>query len=156
MQTGILHLHNLMRWVVILFMLLTLIKSASGMGGNKTFTSGDRKTALFMMISVDIQLLLGLYLYFTGAWGIKNIQNQGMGNIMKDNVSRFFAIEHTIGMLIAIILVHIGYATIKKNINDKSKFSKLFWFTLIAVVITLIFIPWPFREGVGRPWFPGM
>ena len=156
MQTGILHLHNLMRWVVILFILLTLIKSAGGLNGLKAFTAGDRKTALFLMISVDIQLLLGLYLYFAGAWGVKNIQNQGMGNVMKDSVSRFFAVEHLAGMLIGLVLIHIGYAAVKKNIADKAKFKKLFLFTLFAAIIMLASVPWPFREGIGRPLFPGM
>lgn len=156
MQTGLLHLHNIMRWVVIIFMLLTLIKSAGGLNGLKAFTAGDKKTAMFMMISVDVQLLLGLALYFMGPWGIKNIQNQGMGNIMKDSVGRFFAVEHTLGMLIGLVLIHIAYASVKKNIPDAAKFKKLFLFTLIAAVAILISIPWPFRAGVGRPLFPGM
>jgi len=156
MQTGILHLHNIMRWVVILFILITLVKSASGMNGTKPFTAGDRRNALFMMISVDIQLLLGLYLYFMGAWGIKNIQNQGMGGVMKDNISRFWAVEHIGGMLIGLVLIHIAYSTVKKNIPDTTKFKRLFWFTLVAAVIMLASVPWPFRESIGRPWFPGM
>ncbi len=156
MQTGILHLHNIMRWVVILFVLINLVKSASGMSGNKSFTAGDKRNALFMMISVDIQLLLGLFLYFMGSWGIKNIQNQGMGNVMKDAVSRFFAVEHTLGMLAGLVLIHLGYAAVKKNIADTAKFKKLFWFTLFAAILMLISVPWPFREGLGRPLFPGM
>ena len=156
MQTGILHLHNIMRWVVIVFMRLTLIKSAGGLNGMKAFTAGDKKTALFMMISVDVQLLLGLALYFMGPWGIKNIQNQGMGNVMKDSVSRFFAVEHTLGMLIGLVLIHIGYAAVKKDISDAAKFKKLFWCTLIAAVVMIASVPWPFREGIGRALFPGM
>lgn len=156
MQTGILHLHNIMRWVVLILLLVTIVKSASGMNGGKSFSSGDRKSALFLMISVDIQLLLGLYLYFTSAWGIKNIQNNGMGNVMKDSVGRFWAVEHIVGMLVAIILIHIGYSTVKKNIDDTAKFKKLFGFTLIAAIIIFATIPWPFRAGIARPLFPGM
>jgi hypothetical protein len=156
MQTGMLHLHNLLRWVVILFMLLTLIKSFSGMSNKKPFTGGDKKTALFLLISVDLQLLVGLYLYFTSAWGLKNIQNAGMGAVMKDTVGRFWAVEHIFGMLVAIALVHIGYSAVKKNIDDTAKFKKLFWFTLIAAIIVFATIPWPFRAGVGRAIFPGM
>ncbi|HTN47237.1 MAG TPA: hypothetical protein VL098_12885 [Flavipsychrobacter sp.] len=156
MLTGLLHLHNLMRWVLIILMLVNIVKAAGGMSGNKAFTTGDKRNALFMMISADIQLLLGLALYFMGPWGIKNIQNQGMGNVMKDATGRFFAIEHTMGMLIGIVLIHIGYAAVKKNIADNAKFKKVFWFTLIAAIVMIASVPWPFREGMGRPWFPGM
>ncbi len=151
-----LHAHNFLRWIVLILALLTVVKSLGGMSGKKPFTSGDRKTVLFYMISMDIQLLLGLALYFTGAWGIKNIQNQGMGNVMKDATSRFFAIEHTVGMLLAIIFVHVAYAAVKKPIADAAKFKKVFLFSLLSLIAILASIPWPFREMIGRPLFPGM
>lgn len=157
MQQGMLHLHNFLRWFILIFALWTMVKSASGMGGNKSFTKSDKRPALLLMITADIQLLLGLFLYFTGVWGIKNINNMGgMGAIMKDKVSRFWGVEHITGMLVAIILIHIGYAAIKKDIPDGSKFKKVFWYTFLALVIIIATIPWPFREGIGRALFPGM
>jgi hypothetical protein len=65
-----LHAHSFLRWVVLILALLTIIKSFSGMSSKKAFTAADKKMPLFFMISMDIQLLLGLVLYFTGAWGI--------------------------------------------------------------------------------------
>lgn len=153
MQTGMLHLHNIMRWVVLIFMVLTLVKSFNN---SQSFTAGHKRSALFLMISMDIQLLLGLYLYFVSAWGIKNIEAQGMGAVMKDTVGRFWAVEHITGMLISVILIHLGYAATKKDIADNAKLKKLFWFTLIAFIIIMVTIPWSFRAGVGRPLFPGM
>jgi hypothetical protein len=124
-----------------------------GMASNTAFTSGDRKTAMFLMISADIQLLLGLALYYLKGWF--TVLTSG-GDLMSNKVNRFFAVEHLAGMLIAIILIHIGYAAAKKNIADRAKHKKLFWFTLIAILIIIATIPWPFRELVGRPIFPGM
>jgi membrane protein DedA with SNARE-associated domain len=105
------------------------------------------------MISCDIQLLLGLALYFMNGW--YQMLASG-GEVMKNPAQRFFAMEHFALMLIAIILVHVGYSSSKKDVPDVSKFKRLFWYTLIALVIILVSIPWPFRELVGRPWFPGM
>ena len=153
MQQGILHLHNFFRWIVLLFMLLTLIRAIRGMGGNTLFTKGDRKTAMFMMISADIQLVLGLVLYVTHGW--LNMFKDG-AEIMSNPYNRYFAFEHFIGMVVGIILIHIGYAAVKKNTPDKTKFKNLFWFTFIALLIILAMIPWPGRELVGRPLFPGM
>jgi hypothetical protein len=154
MYTGMIHLHSILRWVVLLVALWAIIKMAAGRSGNKAFTASDKRPALFFLITMDLQLLVGLVLYFIGNFGIKNIQAQGMGNLMKDAIGRFFAVEHTLGMVIAVILVHIGYAATKSNISDKKKFSKAFNLFLIALLIILISIPWPFRD-LGRNWWPG-
>lgn len=153
MQNGLLHLHNFMRWVVLAFALITIFRSLSGMNSGKTFTAGNKKAALFLMISADVQLLLGLALYFMNGWFAKLTS----GSLdMSDKYQRFWTIEHMVGMLVAIVLIHIGYSASKKNVDDRTKFKKLFWFTTIALVIILVTIPWPFREMVGRPMFPGM
>lgn len=123
------------------------------MNGKKAFMPGDKKTALFLMISCDVQLLLGLALYFMKGWF--NVLTSG-GGFMKLPVQRFFAMEHAVGMIIAIVLVHIGYSATKKNIADSAKFKKLFWFTLVALIVIFATIPWPFREAIARPLFPGM
>jgi hypothetical protein len=155
MYQGLLHLHNLGRWVVIILLVVAIFKSLTGITGNKPFTSGDKKIGLFLMITAHIMLLIGLYQWFAGPWGLHNIQANGMKVVMHNNVSRFWAVEHITGMLIAIILITIGRGSAKKNISDKAKHSRSFWFYLIAFVIILATVPWPFRE-VARPLFPGM
>ena len=105
MYTGLLHLHNVLRWVIVILLIVNIIKALSGMMGNRPFTKGDRTTGLFLMIAAHIQLLIGLYQWITGPWGLKNIQNMGMGAVMSDAVARFWAIEHLAGMLIGIILI---------------------------------------------------
>lgn len=155
MYQGSVHLHNLGRWVVIILLLVALYKSISGLAGNKPFTNGDKKTGLFLMISAHIMLLIGLYQWIAGPWGLRNIQNMGMKAVMQNNVYRFWGIEHITGMLAGIILITIGRILTKKNINDKAKHRRSFWFYFIAFLIIIISVPWPFRE-VGRPLFPGM
>src|ERR1700712_1606344 len=108
MYQGLLHLHNIGRWVVIILLLVAVVRSLAGMTGNKAFTSGDKKVGLFLMISAHIMLLIGLYQWLTGPWGLKNILNSGMAAVMKDHVFRYWAVEHITGMLIAIILITIG------------------------------------------------
>jgi hypothetical protein len=155
MEKGLLHLHSLLRWVVLILLLVAIYKSFAA-GKTKPFTQSDNKIGLFLMIACDIMLLLGLYQWFTGPLGLKMIQEAGMGVVMKDKVARFWAAEHFAGMLIAIILVHIGRAYAKKNIPDVVKHKRTLVFFGLALLIILISIPWPFREGIGRPWFPGM
>jgi hypothetical protein len=155
MYNGLLHLHSVLRWIILILLLVAIYKSYADK--NKPFTSGHRKTGLFLMISADLMLLVGLYQWFVGDWGLKSIQTNGMGNVMKSPLLRFYAIEHLTGMLIAIILIHIGYAHAKKNIPDNIKHRRTLLYYVLALLIILISIPWPFRMvGAGRTWFPGM
>lgn len=155
MYQGFVHLHNVLRWVVLLLLLIALFRHLAGLGGKRPFTPGDRKIGLFLMIAAHIQLLLGLYQWFVGPWGLKVIQNVGMSEAMKNPVYRFWTVEHNTGMLIAIILITIGRGVSKKNISDLAKHKRTFWLFLIALVLILASIPWPGRE-VARPLFPGM
>jgi len=154
MYQGLLHLHNFGRWVVLILLLIAIVKSLSGMTGNKPFTNGDKKTGLFLMISAHIMLLIGLYQWFVGL-GLPLIQANGMKAVMQNSVQRFWAVEHMAGMLIGIILITIGRGSAKKNITDKAKHTRSFWYYLIAFIIIVAVVPWPFRE-VARPLLPGM
>ena len=152
MYTVMVDIHSLIRWVILVLALVAIVKSYSGMSNRKLFTASDRKVGLFLMIAAHTQLLVGLYLYLLGPWGLANIRNLGFGEVMKDNVFRFYAIEHIFGMLIAIVLITIGRGAAKKDIPDVAKHKRSFWFFLVALVIMLATIPWPFRVGIGRPW----
>ena len=154
MYNGLLHTHNLLRWIILILLFVAFYRHL--LAKARTFNATDRKIGRALMISCDITFLIGLYQWITGPLGLKMIQNAGMSVVMKDRVTRFWAIEHTIGMLIAIILVHIGYSFAKKNIEDSAKHKRSMIFYGLALLIILISIPWPFRELIGRPWFPGM
>ena len=153
MYTGFLHLHSFLRWVILLLALIAIYKSYTGMRSGRPFTAGDKKTGLFLLIAAHTELLIGLYQWIAGPWGLKNIGNAGMGAVMKDPVGRFYGVEHIAMMIIAVVLITIGKGVAKKNIPDAVKHKRTFWFFLVALVIILVSIPWPFRAGLGRPWF---
>jgi hypothetical protein len=144
MNTGLLHLHNALRWVILISLLMSIYKLYS--------KKDALKTSKILLISSHSTLLLGLYQYFFGAVGIKMIQAAGMGVAMKDSTTRFWAVEHISSMLIAIVLITIGHISYKKTQNA----SKTTVFYVIALLLIVLAMPWPFREGIGRPWFPGM
>lgn len=155
MYNGLLHLHSVARWIILILLLVAIYKSFADR--NKPFTSGHKKTGLFLMITADIMLLLGLYQWITGPLGLKMIKASGMSAVMKDPIARFFAIEHFTGMIIAIILIHTGYSYAKRPVTDTIKHKRALLYYGLALLIILIFIPWPFRTvGMGRTWMPGM
>jgi hypothetical protein len=60
-----------------------------------------------------------------------------MKGAMKDSLLRYFAVEHFTGMLIAIVLIHLGRTKSKKATSDPDKHKRLFTYTAIATGIIL-------------------
>jgi hypothetical protein len=58
-------------------------------------------------------------------------------------------------MLIAIILITVGYATAKRGKDDEAKHKKTAIFFLLALIVIFMAIPWPW-SAISRGWFPGM
>ena len=150
MQT-ILVIHNIMRWAILLFGLWTLLNAITGIMSKRAYTANDNRSNLFFMISCDIQLLLGLALYFSNSWFDK--LKTGMGPVMKNSYDRFFTIEHTTMMILAWILVHVGRTSVKRASTDAAKHRKMLLFFGLALLLILAAIPWPFRTEIARPLF---
>jgi hypothetical protein len=156
MQTGLVHLHNLLRWIILILLLVSIYKAYTGWKSGGEFKAGDKKIWLFTMIASHITLLLGLYQVAFGRYGIFTTTLPEGTSFMKDKFYRFYWLEHPLLMIIAITLITIGHATAKKNIGAEQKYKKAFFLFLIALIAILAAVPWPFREIVGRPLLPGM
>jgi len=140
-------IHSLLRWVVLLLLLTTIIKSLHGIITKRTFAKSDDKISLFMMISAHTQLLVGLILYFTSPM----VQ---FGNTTNPEI-RFFTMEHSTMMIVAIVFMTLARILSKKGKTDSAKFMRLFIFSIIALLIIIVAIPWPFilMHHPIRPWF---
>ncbi len=149
MEIGLLHLHNFLRWVILVLLLVSIFKAYSGWQSKKVFSAADKKIWLFTMISAHTTLLIGLYQVSFGRYGFINLPDGT--NIMKNKFYRFFLIEHPVGMLIAIVLITLGHGMAKKSVSAEVKYKKAFYYFLIALIVILASVPWPFREIVGRP-----
>lgn len=145
MYNGLVHLHSVLRWIILILLVVVLFQSF-------TKGSGIKKTSLWLMIAAHITLVLGLYQWLTGNWGLKLFQSGGMKDVMSSNVYRFWGVEHITGMLIAIVLI-----TIARGKAKQFNYKATSWLYLFAFIIIIAVIPWPFRSmGIARPWFPGM
>lgn len=149
MQTTVLIFHSILRWAVLLFGLFTVLNALTGFVKKRVFTESDNKSNLLFMITCDIQLLLGLILYFGNNWFSLLKEGAYKGN----SGIRFFAMEHTAMMILAWVLVHVGRVAVKKAGTDSAKHKRMLIFFGIAFVLILASIPWPFREALQRPWF---
>jgi len=150
MYSFLLHLHSVGRWLVLLLLLVAIFNSM--VAGSRPFIRSDARTGSILVIFADIMFLVGLSLWLFGDKGLKMIRHMGMSAAMKEPATRFYAIEHITLMLIAIILLHIGKAQGRKAISDKSKHVRTLVFYLLALLLIMISIPWPFR-AVGGHWY---
>ncbi len=143
MDTGLLHLHNILRWVILVLLVISIITTYGATN------NGNKKFWLFTLIASHIMLLIGLYQTILGRFGWTKLPEGA--NIMKDKFLRFYLVEHPTLMILSVILITLAYSNTKK-----SKYKKAFQLFLVALIAILAAVPWPFRELVGRPWFPGM
>jgi len=148
---SVLILHNITRWAVLIFGLLAVITSISGIIKKRAYSSADNKISLFFMIFCDLQLLMGIILLYSNGWLAKM---KSMGEVMKNSYDRFFIVEHGLIMIVAWILVHVGRTAVKKAAPE-NKHKKTLLFFGIAILLILISIPWSFKGGgIARPDFP--
>ncbi len=143
MSTGLLHLHSLLRWVILILMLVSLYQ---------TFVKSDKikSSSLWLMIASHVMLLIGLYQTILGRYGWTNVP-EGT-SVMKDGFFRFYLVEHPTLMITSVVLITLARRK-SKDLNYRSVKTLL----LISLVLILAAVPWPFRdEAIARPWFPGM
>jgi hypothetical protein len=141
--------HSGLRWIILLLMLASIVMAFGGRSNGKPFAS-NKKVYMFTMISVHIQLLVGLILYFISP--VVKLALNNFGAAMKSAPLRFASLEHLVMMLIAVALITVGYSKSKKALDDSKKHKSIFVFYTIALIVILAAIPWPFR-GWGHGWF---
>ena len=148
MYTLVLTLHSWLRWVALVFAILTLVALSSDR--SRDGAKADRWGLAFMSV-LDLQMLLGLLLYLV----LSPFTTEAMrdfGAAMKSPGLRFFAVEHLTLMLGAVVLAHVGRVMARKAATPELKRSRLLICFGIATLLMLLGIPWP-GMAAGRPLF---
>ncbi|GAB2784816.1 hypothetical protein GCM10027275_31390 [Rhabdobacter roseus] len=139
-MNALLHAHSGLRYVVLVLLLAAIATAYSKWQGAHT---DDSKLYSFALISAHIQLLLGLILYV--------MSPKVDFSLISDRLYRFFTLEHSLMMLIAIVLITVGRVRSRK-VEGAAKHRTVLYFYVLALVLILIAIPWPFRD-LGAGWF---
>jgi hypothetical protein len=151
MYTILLALHSGFRWFVLTSILFTLFNAYKGWWFHKKYTAFDNYTRHATATLAHIQLALGISLYFISPvidYFIKNFREA-----IHQRELRFFGLEHSSMMLLAILILTIGSIKAKRKSTDKEKFKTIaLWFSL-SLFILLTSIPWAFSPLVSRPNF---
>lgn len=150
MYTTILTIHSWLRW----FVLLSAVASLLALLGSRS-TAGDTGRAdgwgLALMMSLDIQMLLGLLLYFVVSPNMATIRAD-FAQAMTDPVARFWAVEHITTMFVAVILVHVGRVIARSAKTPTARRTRLLICFGLATICMIVATPWPGMRA-GRPLF---
>jgi hypothetical protein len=150
----LLMLHSAMRWLALFSLIYAVYRAYRGWHTKSVFTKADDRTRHITATIVHIQLMLGLALYFISP--VIDYFWSEMGEAVKIREIRFFGLEHFLLMLVAIICISVGSVIAKRQPTDAQKFKKIYVWYLVALILIVIAIPWPFSPlSAQRPYFRG-
>jgi len=110
----------------------------------------DRLSTLLLVILVDVQLVLGLLLYFV--WSpLTQSAMSDMGSAMRDAPVRKMAVEHPVMMIAAIALVHAARVMAKRSPKDSARHRRTAICLAVAMALFIFGTGWPWNL-YPRPW----
>ncbi|NJW52897.1 hypothetical protein [Salinimicrobium oceani] len=135
-------IHSWWAYLVLIVLIIATLNSIIGFTSKKDYGATDFRLALFTLIVTHIQLLVGIVLYLVSPRLQAFSGEGGMGAVMKDSSLRLYLVEHPLIMLIAVVLVTVGYSKHKKKLVSRPKFKILSIFYALALLFVLSRIPW--------------
>lgn len=133
-------IHSYWAYLVLTILIITVANAIIGLLKKKSFSDKDLRLGLFTLIFSHIQLLIGLGWYFSSPY-FKALKANG-SEVMGDAALRLLAIEHPIMMILATIIITIGWSKHKKKTEDHKKFKTFVIFYGIGLLPILSKIPW--------------
>ena len=149
MYEAFLMIHSVLRWAVVATGLYSAGRAAVGMAGSKPWTPADVAAHRWFVIALDVQFLVGVVLYGVISPLVSGAM-ANMGEAMKTPALRYWLVEHPLPMLVALALVHLGFARAKRTAAPPSH-RQMLLHVGVALVIVLASTPWPFMAN-ARPW----
>ena len=146
----VLFLHSLTRWVVVLGAIWLIVAALSSLGRTSSVeTSPVRVPWRVYMGGLHLQFVLGVLLLLVSPLALAAWAD--LGAAMKVRPMRFFAIEHTTMMVVAIVVAQMGAVRARKARDAARAARTTLTFAGLSLVVILVAIPWPFLGQIARP-----
>jgi hypothetical protein len=149
----ILWLHSYLRWAIVLMALVMIAVTFAALRSGRAWSKSDEARHKALLGMVDLQFLLGVLL-FVWLSPISRAFFAAPKAGMHDPALRFFGMEHAVGMLIALAVLHIGRKRSQAAASDLLRHRRACLSTLLFLVLAAVSIPWP-GSAHGRPLFRG-
>ena len=134
MHSTLLATHSIVRFFLLVTIILVIVRCLMGWLNKSAYSKFDEKLSLGLFMLTHTQLLLGIFLFFVSPRVIFS------GESMKDPMDRYWLVEHSTGMIIAIVLISIARISSKKITDGTARHKRMFIFNSIAFVIILAMI----------------
>lgn len=148
MYPAFLLLHSWIRWLALA---AGVLATASAVRGASAEDPRADRWGLVLTIALDVQLLIGLLLYFAVSPVMESIR-ANFAAAMPNPQLRFWAVEHISGMALAFVLAHVGRVLSRKATSPRSRRRRQMICYGLATIIMLLLTPWP-GTAAGRPLF---
>jgi hypothetical protein len=148
----LLALHSLVRWVVVAAAIQALVVAWAGWLAARPYTPLGRRSAAILTGAIDLQVLLGLALYFLAS-PITRSALAAPGAAMGDSQLRYWLVEHPLLALLAAALAHLGSARARRAVAEADRWWRAAVYFTAAALAVAATVPWPFR-AVHRPLWP--
>ena len=146
MYSVVLGLHSWIRWAALALGIATTIAAIVDRSGR-----GSSRLGLFFMMTLDVQMLIGLLLYLALSPFTRTALDD-FGAAMRNPSLRYWAVEHAATMMLAVVLAHVGRVLARTaRTPDARRTREIVCFGL-STVLMVVATPWPGMAN-GRPLF---
>ena len=145
MYSPLLLVHSLVRWLVLLVLVARVGRGAVGLATGAAWGRSDRILGGIAVGLVDLQVLMGLGLYFVSPKVSAALAD--MGAAMGQTHLRFWAVEHITTMILGAVAVHVAHAVSKRSAGGRAHTIATVGFGL-GLLFILAGIPWAFRGAL--------
>ncbi len=133
-------IHSYLAYITLFLLAFATINGIMGTTSQTAFEEKHARINKFALIATHTMFLLGIILLFVSP--IAQSAFADMKATMKNSTLRLYAIEHPTINLIAVILVTIGNARVKRAVGNGRKFKQTMIFFGLALFLILSRIPW--------------
>lgn len=135
-------LHNLMRWMTPIAAIWALYRAYRGWFGARSWTPGDQRAGRWFALALSLQLLIGGVFYCLPE-SIAQPAWTNLGAVIREPSLRFFVIEHSVPMFVALVLAHMGSALARRGATMPTAHRRAALFFSVSLLIAFATIPWP-------------
>lgn len=153
MTTGdpLLLFHSILRWLILISVAVAGFAALRAYLRKAPILVWERSASIIAMVLCHVQLLLGLLLYAMRFKFYVVVSGKGNQTPLSQTVVSYWKYEHVAMMLVVIALVTIGRMASKRARSERGKQLRVAVFYLLALLLMLLFIPWPNTPmGQGR------
>jgi len=137
----VLTLHNAWRWICLIGVLGAFGLALQGWLSRKAWTTLNTRAVSIGVIVMDVQLILGLALYL-GLSPLSRALFTDFTAAMQARETRFFGMEHSLLMVLAVGAVHLGKLSIRHQTAEVAKHRTVALWYSASLLLMLAGIPW--------------